>query len=89
MNRQPSSGRDIERYMNDQAVSACPPSLTYRIRKFVRRNRGAVLSASAIILSLAVGGFMLVRAKTVARSAFLGEQRAKAEAESQAKIAGE
>src|SRR6516162_9559463 len=30
---------DIERYLTDQPVRACPPSAAYRIRKFVKRNR--------------------------------------------------
>src|SRR5262249_23926653 len=31
--------RDIERYLHDEPVQACPPSLGYRLRKFARRNK--------------------------------------------------
>ncbi|MGI9519995.1 MAG: serine/threonine protein kinase, partial [Pirellulaceae bacterium] len=41
---------DIERYLNDEEVRARPPSTSYRIQKFVKRNRGLV--ASALISSL-------------------------------------
>lgn len=45
--------RDLERYLSDQPVEARPPSKVYRVTKFVRRNRAAVLAASAVIVSLA------------------------------------
>src|SRR5262245_21702205 len=37
-----SLARDVERYLRDEAVEARPPSVGYRLRKFVRRNRVAV-----------------------------------------------
>jgi WD40 repeat protein/serine/threonine protein kinase len=40
--------QDIERYLHDQPVQACPPSVGYRLNKFVRRNRAAVLAALAV-----------------------------------------
>src|SRR5262249_21342600 len=30
---------DVERYLSDEPVLACPPSAWYRARKFARRNR--------------------------------------------------
>jgi tetratricopeptide (TPR) repeat protein len=49
--------RDIERYLHDEPVQACPPSAWYRYRKFARRNRRALLTAAALALTalLAVG----------------------------------
>ena len=47
--------RDVERYLADESVEACPPSAGYRFRKFVRRHRGPVWAASIIFLLL-VGG---------------------------------
>jgi serine/threonine protein kinase/tetratricopeptide (TPR) repeat protein len=44
--------KDIERYLHDEPVHACPPSAAYRLRKFVRRNRGPVLSVSIIAMLL-------------------------------------
>jgi serine/threonine protein kinase/tetratricopeptide (TPR) repeat protein len=46
---------DIERYLNDAPVSAGPPSASYRMQKFVRRNRGLIAAGSAIVLVLLVG----------------------------------
>src|SRR5262249_9618964 len=48
---------DVKRYLNDEAVQACPPSAMYRVRKFARRNkRGAVMASFALaLLVLAVG----------------------------------
>jgi serine/threonine protein kinase/tetratricopeptide (TPR) repeat protein len=49
--------RDLERFLADEPVQACPPSAWYRIRKFVRRNKaGAVLAAMALVLVLGLGG---------------------------------
>jgi tetratricopeptide (TPR) repeat protein len=47
---------DIERYLADEPVRACPPSAWYRLRKFVRRNRGPVLAAAVVLLAVVLGG---------------------------------
>ena len=41
-----SFAEDIERYLQHEAIVARPPSTAYRLRKFVRRNRAAVLTAA-------------------------------------------
>jgi tetratricopeptide (TPR) repeat protein len=46
---------DIERYLNNEPVQACPPSAAYRLRKFLRRNKGPVVAASLVLLTLVVG----------------------------------
>src|SRR5437773_4894862 len=46
---------DMQRYLSDEPVQACPPSAGYRLRKFVRRNKGPVLAAFLVALAL-VGG---------------------------------
>jgi tetratricopeptide (TPR) repeat protein len=46
---------DVQRYLADEPVQACPPSVAYRVRKFARRNRGPVLAALVIFLLLAAG----------------------------------
>jgi serine/threonine protein kinase/Flp pilus assembly protein TadD len=48
-------GRDIQRYLADEPVEARPPSVSYRLRKLLRRNKGSVLAASLVLLAL-VGG---------------------------------
>src|SRR5262249_14127226 len=49
---------DVQRYLDDEPVQACPPSAGYRLRKFVRRNKSwlAAASAAAVALVLAVVG---------------------------------
>jgi hypothetical protein len=47
--------RDVERFLNHEPVSAGPPSAGYRLRKFVRRNRGPVVATGLVLLAL-VGG---------------------------------
>src|SRR5262245_21019765 len=42
-----SLAKDVERYLKGDAVEACPPTLGYRIRKTYRKNRAAILGASA------------------------------------------
>jgi tetratricopeptide (TPR) repeat protein len=42
---------DVQRYLTDEPVQACPPSAWYRFRKFARRNRATLATAS--LLSLA------------------------------------
>jgi serine/threonine protein kinase len=46
---------DVQRFLNDEPVQACPPSAWYRLRKFARRNKGPVLAASVIGLVLVAG----------------------------------
>jgi WD40 repeat protein/serine/threonine protein kinase len=48
---------DVQRYLNDEQVLACPPSVGYRLAKFMRRNKGPVLAASVILLLL-IGGIV-------------------------------
>ena len=46
--------RDIQRYLNDEPVEACPPSLAYRLRKLAHRNKKTLVSVgilSVVILS--------------------------------------
>jgi hypothetical protein len=71
---------DVQCYLHDEPVQACPPSLAYRLRKFVHRHRGPVLAASLIFLAL-VGGIIgttwgMIRA-TDARGVALHETQQK------------
>jgi tetratricopeptide (TPR) repeat protein len=47
-------GRDIERYLADEPVQACPPSAAYRLRKFARRHRAGLAAAAGLLLAAAV-----------------------------------
>src|SRR5262249_45288293 len=43
-----SFAQDIQRYLADDAVQACPPSTGYRLGKFARRNQPALLTPPAL-----------------------------------------
>jgi tetratricopeptide (TPR) repeat protein len=45
---------DVQRYLHDEPVQACPPSVSYRFRKFVWRNK-AWLAATACVLAVVFG----------------------------------
>jgi serine/threonine protein kinase len=79
--------QDIERFLADEPVEACPPSAGYRLRKFVRRNRGPVLAASIVMLSL-IGGIVGTSWGFVeARRAHTDEVEARQRAENAERIA--
>ncbi|MEX2308095.1 MAG: protein kinase [Pirellulales bacterium] len=87
-----SLGRDIERYLGDEPVQACPPSAAYRLQKFARRNRAVLVSAglvaAALVVGVAVSISQAVRATraeslATARLKDATEARANAEASSQ------
>src|SRR6185295_8835602 len=45
---------DVQRYLADEPVQACPPSAGYRFRKFARRNKAVLLTASVVALVVSV-----------------------------------
>jgi serine/threonine protein kinase/tetratricopeptide (TPR) repeat protein len=46
---------DLQRYLADEPVLACPPSAGYRLRKIVRRHKGPVLAAALVLITLVAG----------------------------------
>jgi serine/threonine protein kinase/tetratricopeptide (TPR) repeat protein len=50
-----SFAADVQRFLEDEPVLACPPSTAYKLKKFARRNWAAVLTAGTILLLLVVG----------------------------------
>jgi tetratricopeptide (TPR) repeat protein len=47
---------DVQRYLKDEPVQACPPSAWYRFRKFARRNKAGLVVATCLFLLLALLG---------------------------------
>jgi Flp pilus assembly protein TadD len=45
---------DVERYLHDEPVAACPPSGWYRFNKFVRRYRAALAMAAVVLVAALV-----------------------------------
>ncbi len=46
---------DVQRYLNDETVQACPPTVGYRLRKFARRNKRPVVAGLALAALLLLG----------------------------------
>ena len=89
---------DVQRFQNSEPVVARPPSAAYRVRKFVRRNRGMVTAAATVgavlVLGIFVSAWQAVRAtkaeveqrrlREVAQKAQADEARERRRAEGQA-----
>ncbi len=43
---------DVQRFLSDEPVLACPPSAAYRLRKYMHRNRRVLLTAGIIAVAL-------------------------------------
>ena len=89
--------RDLERYLADEPVEACPPSSMYRLRKFAGKYKKALATTAAFAVLLAFGAVMstllavwaitnqrqAVRERSIADAAYLAAARAKVEADNQ------
>jgi non-specific serine/threonine protein kinase/serine/threonine-protein kinase len=67
---------DLNRYLHDEPVTARPPSVAYRARKFVQRNRLAV--AFTAVLAILIIGFAI--------SLIIERNRARREAETSRRV---
>jgi serine/threonine protein kinase/tetratricopeptide (TPR) repeat protein len=77
--------RDLQRYLADEPVEACPPSSVYKLRKLARKHRSALVTATAFAALLVVGlvisiwqAIRATRAETVALTALEDKERARA-----------
>jgi len=65
--------QDLQRHLNQEPVEAGPPSAAYHARKFVARNRPAVLATAAVFIALtaglAISSWMFVREKAARQQA--------------------
>lgn len=50
-----SLAMDVQRYLQHEPITACPPGLVYQVRKFTSRHRGPVFAAGLLLLSLLIG----------------------------------
>jgi tetratricopeptide (TPR) repeat protein/serine/threonine protein kinase len=78
---------DVQRYLADEPVLACPPSAGYRLRKFARRHKVGLAVAALVLVFLVLLGTAIgwaVRDRS-AREAETARQRAAR----QAKVAGQ
>jgi WD40 repeat protein/serine/threonine protein kinase len=75
--------RDVQRYLADEPVQACPPSAAYRFRKFARLHKALLLTASVVtaallltVAALAAGAVSLWREKHWAEEALYQTEQA-------------
>jgi serine/threonine protein kinase len=72
--------QDIERHLHDEAVEACPPSVGYRLRKFLNKHwAGVFLTAGVmgvLLAGMAVSTWQAVRA-TIAEKEAIAARDAK------------
>jgi WD40 repeat protein/serine/threonine protein kinase len=70
---------DVQRYLRDEPVEACPPSAWYRFRKFARRHKRGFLTASVVVLvvvlTAAASGVLIWQANQDLRRALESERR--------------
>ena len=80
--------RDVQRFLDGDPVEACPPTAAYRLGKFARKHRAAMVTAglfaAMLLLMSAVSGWAAIRATTAERQARSDRDRAR-EAEAQAR----
>jgi tetratricopeptide (TPR) repeat protein len=67
---------DVERYLTDEPIAACPPSAGYRFRKFARRHKSKLATASVVAVALlfAVGSLGWAMRDRTARHAKVAGQ---------------
>ena len=75
---------DITRHLNDEPILARPPSRTYLVRKFTKRNRQLVVGASCAVVLLMLGiagtSWQAIRATEQREAAEHAQELAKSEA---------
>ncbi|MEM7453641.1 MAG: serine/threonine-protein kinase [Planctomycetota bacterium] len=71
---------DIQRYLNDEPVLARPTSATYRVSKFVRKNKSlaisTVLIACLLLLATIVSGYFAIQAENARAEELLAKEDA-------------
>jgi eukaryotic-like serine/threonine-protein kinase len=77
---------DVQRYLDDEPVLACPPSTWYRFRKFARRSKRAVATATVLALAvlvavvvLATSTVLIAHSQQTTAAALTAETQAKGE----------
>jgi serine/threonine protein kinase/WD40 repeat protein len=83
--------KDVERYLKNEPITARPPSRAYQFQKFIRRNKLAFASITAVTLALLVGlgtsTQMLFKERAAhTREALLRQRAEEAERETQRQL---
>jgi WD40 repeat protein len=72
---------DVQRYLTDEPVLACPPSAGYRFSKFARRNRRVLATATVVTLAVLLGVAGLAASTVLTAAALRSEIQAKKDLE--------
>jgi WD40 repeat protein/serine/threonine protein kinase len=69
---------DVQRYLDDEPVLACPPSRWYRLRKLARRHKAALATAAVMAgaVLLAIGSLVSATTVLAASNAEVKEEQA-------------
>ena len=78
---------DVARYLGHEPIRARPPSPLYRVRKFVRRNRGRVAAIAAVFVVLVAGLVSFAFENRRARANALAAEAARGVAEERLQLA--
>jgi WD40 repeat protein/serine/threonine protein kinase len=72
--------RDVERYLHDEPVEACPPTAGYKLRKLARKHKAGLTTAVGftvmLLLGTAISAWQAVRATQAEGVARVHEQQA-------------
>ncbi len=79
---------DIQRYLNDEPVQACPPSTAYRFRKFAGKHK-VLIGASGLLLAMLVLGLAGTTWQAIRASIAEGKANQFADAERSAREAAQ
>jgi WD40 repeat protein/serine/threonine protein kinase len=77
---------DVQRYLNDEPVLACPSSAWYRLGKFARRNKRAVVTGAAVVLVVVLAVVGLATSTLLITGALQAETKAKDDLEEALKL---
>jgi eukaryotic-like serine/threonine-protein kinase len=82
---------DVQRYLSDEPVQACPPSALYKFTKFARRNKAPLITAAllsaALLLASVISTWQALRARqaeALAQSRLEAEKEAREQAVTEA-----
>ncbi|MFQ5492190.1 MAG: serine/threonine-protein kinase, partial [Phycisphaerae bacterium] len=86
---------DLQRYLSSEPIAAHPPSVSYQLRVFARRNRGLIAAVALIFLAVTTGFVVSLsqyfQAESARRQAVAASQDAQEarEAETQQRVVAE
>jgi serine/threonine protein kinase/Tfp pilus assembly protein PilF len=68
--------KDVKQFLAGEAVEACPPSVRYRLQKYVRRNRGLLCVATLLLLAFGLSVTYANEAQKASQAALVAKDEA-------------